>query len=123
MKTTLRYEFVWGRTPHIVKLELGVLVLAYNLMRYVIARGRTSGRRLGIASTAAATMAFISTIPTLYAARRSLARAFSRLIAVVAADVHGRRKRRDYVRAVKRRPKQYPLLTKPRSEYRPEEIV
>jgi hypothetical protein len=27
------------------------------------------------------------------------------------------------VRAVKRRPKPYPLLTKPRSEYRPEEVI
>jgi len=123
MKTTLRYEFVRGRTPRIVKLELGVLVLAYNLMRYVIACGRTPGRRQGIASTAAAAMAFISTIPMLYSAGRSLSRAFARLIAVVAEDVHGRRRRRDYVRAVKRRPKPYPLLTRPRSEYRPEEVI
>jgi hypothetical protein len=30
MKTTLGYEFIRGRTPHIVKLDLGVLALAYN---------------------------------------------------------------------------------------------
>ena len=123
MKTTLRYEFIRGRTPHIVKLELGVLVLAYNLMRYVMARGQASGRRMGIASTAAATMAFIATVPVLYAARRSLARAFSRLIAAVAADTLTKRSRKNYVRAVKRRPKPYPMLTKPRSEYRPEEVI
>ena len=90
MKTTLGYEFIRGQTPHIVKLELGVLVLAYNLLRYVIARGQAPGKRRGIASTAAALE---------------------------------RRKRKNYVRAVKRRPKPYPLLTKPRSEYRPEEII
>jgi hypothetical protein len=72
MKTTLGYEFIRGRTPHIVKLELGVLVLAYNLLRYVIARGQALGKRRGIASTAAAAISFISTIPILYAARRSL---------------------------------------------------
>ena len=44
MKTTLRYEFIRGRTPRIVNTELGVLVLAYNLMRYVIARSRAPGR-------------------------------------------------------------------------------
>jgi hypothetical protein len=55
-----------------VKLELGVLVLAYNLLRYVIARGQAPGKRRGIASTAAAAISFISTIPILYAARRSL---------------------------------------------------
>ena len=123
MKTTLRYEFIRGRTPRIVKLELGVLVLAYNLMRYVMARGHAPGRRCGIASTAAAVMAFASTVQALYSARRSLSRAFSRLVAVVAADVQKRRKRKNYVRAVKRRPKPYPLLKKPRSEYRPEEIA
>ena len=123
MKTTLRYEFIRGRTPLIVKLEVGVLILAYNLMRYVIARGRARGQRRGIASTAAAAMAFISTVPMLYAARRSLERAFSRLVAAVAADALSRRKRKNYVRAVKRRPKPYPLLTKPRSEYRQEEVI
>ena len=106
-----------------VRLELGVLVLAYNLMRYVMARGHATGRRRGIASTAAAVMAFISTVQTLCSARKSLARTFSRLVAAVAADTLGRRRRKNYVRAVKRRPKPYPLLTKPRSEYRPEEIV
>jgi hypothetical protein len=123
MKTTLRYEFIRGRTPKTVRLELGILVLAYNLMRYVMARGRATGRRRGIASTAAAVMAFIATVQTLYSAGRSLARAFSRLVAAVAADTSGKRKRKNYVRAVKRRPKPYPLLTKPRSEYRPEEVV
>ena len=123
MKTTLRYEFIRGRTPRIVKLEIGVLVLAYNLMRYVVARGNPAMRRCGIASTAAAAISFISTIPILYAARRSLVKAFAMLVAAVAADSLERRKRKNYVRAVKRRPKPYPLLTKPRSEYRPEEII
>jgi hypothetical protein len=45
------------------------------------------------------------------------------LVAAVAADSLERRKRKNYVRAVKQRPKPYPLLTKPRSEYRPEEII
>ena len=102
---------------------LGVLVLAYNLLRYVIARGQAPGKRRGIASTAAAAMSFISTIPILYAARRSLTKAFAMLVKVVAADTLERRTRKNYVRAVKRRPKPYPLLTKPRSEYRPEEII
>ena len=81
------------------------------------------GQRRGIASTAAAAIAFISTVPMLYAARRSLERAFSRLVAVVAEDVLSRRKRKNYVRAVKRRPKPYPLLTNPRLEYRQEEVI
>ena len=118
-----RVEWPYASGPLIVKLEVGVLILACNLMRYVIARGRARGQRRGIASTAAAAMAFISTVPMLYAARRSLERAFSRLVAAVAADALSRRKRKNYVRAVKRRPKPYPLLTKPRSEYRQEEVI
>ena len=34
-----------------------------------------------------------------------------------------KRKRENCMRAVKRRLKPYPLLTKPRSEYRPEEVI
>ena len=122
VKTTLRYEFIRGRTPRIVKIELGVVILAYNLMRYVIARGRAPGKRHGIASTAAAVMSFISVAPVLHATGGSLAGAFSKLVAAVAADALGRRRRKNCVRAVKRRPKPYPLLTKPRWEYRPEEV-
>jgi hypothetical protein len=68
-------------------------------------------------------MSFISTIPMLCVARRSLAKAFTRLVAAVAADTLERRMRKNYVRAVKRRPKPYPLLTKLRSEYRPEKVI
>ena len=120
MKTTLRYEFIRGRSPRTVRLEIAALLLAYNLMRYVMARGRVPGERRGVASTAAAVMAFVSAVPVLYAAGRSCARAFARLVAAVAADTLAKRRRKPYERAVKRRPKPYKLLTKPRSEYRQE---
>ncbi len=35
-----RREFIRGLTPRMVKLEIEILLLAYNLMRYVMARGR-----------------------------------------------------------------------------------
>ena len=57
-----------------------------------------------------------------FRAGRSCARAFSRLVKTVISDVLPRRKRKAYVRAVKRRPKPYPLLMKPRDEYAPEEV-
>ena len=123
MKTTLRYEFIRGKTPRIVKLELGILVLAYNLMRYVIARGQPNGRLCGIASTASAVMAFVSTIQSVLAAKRSFTKAFERLVSVVVSDRLKRRKRKNNVRAVKRRPKKYPLLMKPRSQYTQQECL
>mgnify|MGYP003318490882 CR=1 FL=1 len=124
MKTTLRYEFIRGQSPRMVKLEIEILLLAYNLMRYVMARGGKSATRsrFGIASTSAAVRSFLSVIQSVYRAGRSCARAFSRLVKTVISDVLPRRKRRPYVRAVKRRPKPYPLLTKPRGEYAPEEV-
>ena len=124
MKTTLRYEFIRGQSPRMVKLEIEVLLLAYNLMRYVMARGGKSATRsrFGIASTSAAVRSFLSVIQSVYRAGRSCARAFSRLVKTVISDVLPRRKRKAYVRAVKRRPKPYPLLMKPRDEYAPEEV-
>jgi len=125
MKTTLRYEFIRSRTPKMVKLEIEILLLAYNLMRYVIARGG-GGRnkpRIGIASTASAVRAFLSLIQEVYRAGKSCARAFSRLVKTVSEDILPRRKRKPYVRAVKRRPKPYPLLMKARDLYTPEECL
>lgn len=123
MKTTLRYDFIRGLTPKIVKLEIEILLLAYNLMRYVIARGSPGRRkpRCGIASTAAAVKTFLAVIQSVYLSGRSCARAFSKLVKTVVADKMPKRRRKPYVRAVKRRPKPYPLLTKPRSEYTAEE--
>ena len=119
----MRYDFIRGLTPKIVKLEIEILLLAYNLMRYVIARGSPGRRkpRCGIASTAAAVKTFLSVIQSVYLSGRSCARAFSKLVKTVVADKMPKRRRKPYVRAVKRRPKPYPLLTKPRSEYTAEE--
>ena len=125
MKTTLRYEFMRSKTPRMVKMEMEVLLLAYNLLRYVMALGG-GGRnkpRFGIASTAAAVRSFLSVVQTVYAAGKSCARAFARLVETVSADTLPRRKRKPYVRAVKRRPKPYPLLMKSRDQYVPEECV
>ena len=125
MKTTLRYEFIRGLTPRMVKLEIEILLLAYNLMRYVMARGRKGAARtrFGIASTPAAVKSFLSVVQSVCRAGRSCARAFSRLVRAVASDVLPRRRRKTYVRAVKRRPKPYPLLMKPRGEYTPGEVL
>ena len=125
VKTTLRYEFIRGRSPDIVRLEIEIVFLAYNLMRYVMSRG-SPGRskpRFGIASTAAAIRSFLAVLQTVVKSGRSCARAFAHLIKAVASDPLEKRKRRMNVRAVKRRPKPYRLLTKPRSEYRPEECL
>lgn len=125
MKTTLRCEFIRSRTPKMVKLEMEVLLLAYNLMRYVMARGG-AGRnkpRIGISSTASAVRAFLSIVQEVYRAGKSCARAFARLVKTVSGDILPTRRRRPYVRAVKRRPKPYPLLMKARDQYAPEECL
>ena len=108
-----------------VKLEVEILLLAHNLMRYVMTRGGNgvAESRFGIASTSAAVKSFLSVIQSVYRAGRSCARAFSRLVRAVASDVLPRRRRKTYVRAVKRRPKPYPLLIKPRGEYTPGEVL
>jgi len=125
MKTTLRYEFIRSQTPRMVKLELEVLLLAYNLMRYVMARGGGGENkpRLGIASTAEAVRSFLTVVQHVYTAGKSCARAFARLVKSVSSDLLPKRRRRPYVRAVKRRPKPHPLLTKPRDQYSLEELV
>ena len=125
VKTTLRYEFIRSRSPAVVKLEIEILFLAYNLMRYIMSRGQP-GRmkpRIGIASAAAAVRCFLAVLQTIVKSGRSWGASFRRLIKTVASDRLRRRKRQMNVRAVKRRPKPYRMLMKPRCEYLPEECV
>ncbi len=93
---------------------------------YCKARGRVRPETVRVMSTRLseeADKSFLFVVQSAYRAGRSCARAFSRLVRAVASDVLPRRRRKTYVRAVKRRPKPYPLRMKPRGEYTPGEVL
>lgn len=120
LKTTMQMDVLRGKTPDIVRKEIWVHALAYNLIRTVMAQ---AAQRFGVLPR---TISFKGTMQTLLAFQPQLAfatpDALPRLIAALwrAIITHrvGDRPDRYEPRAVKRRPKPYKHLAQPRCEAR-----
>jgi len=120
LKTTLQMEHLSCKTPANVERELRMHLLMHNLVRRLMLE---SSRRAGVP------LSRISFAGALAVARRygeALLQAKSQrmraelveeLFRVLAADLVPERPGRREPRAVKRRPKPYPLLNKPRHKY------
>lgn len=120
LKTTLGMESLSCKTPTMASKEVWVYLLANNLIR------RLMSLAAYCANTAPRTLSFKHTVQLWMAWRhRGLDTHDEDLLALLATLIAqrrvGRRARRIEPRAVKRRPKPYRLLTKPRPEAR--EIV
>jgi len=121
LKTTMKMEVLKGQSRDMVLKELQVYQLAYNLIRLLMWRAAEAcgadPRRLSFAGTQQRINAFLPRL----AACRTLAEYRGVTIALleqIAADVLPHRPNRIEPRAVKRRPKNYRRLTKPRAESR-----
>jgi putative transposase len=122
VKISLPMDDLRGRTPQMVRRELWVHWLAYNLIRKTMAQAalvhEKSPRQLSFASALAAVAtswdhATVASPDVLIALAQAQLR-------VIAWHKVGDRPDRVEPRAVKRRPKPHPLLTKPRAEARAE---
>ena len=115
IKTTLGMETLSCKTPEMAEKEMWTYFLAYNLIRIVMAEA---------ASWADLLPRQISFKHTLQLWRACLRESFSlndsekvqRLLCAIAQNIVGNRPGRIEPRAVKRRPKPFPLLTKPRAQ-------
>jgi putative transposase len=122
LKTSLRLDDLRCKTPEMVRREILVHCLAYNLIRKVMAQAALSQERLPREVSFAAAMAAVAGawVQATLAGEEmltALAKAQWRLIAWYKV---GDRPDRVEPRAVKRRPKPHKLLTKPRNEARAE---
>jgi len=104
LKQTLRMDVLRGQTEDIVRKELAVYALVYNLIRLVIHR---ASRKQRITATR---VSFVDAVRWLQTA--SPGEPVPRLL------VNPRRPGRHAPRVVKRRPKQYPRMTKPRHQHK-----
>lgn len=115
IKTTLGMETLSCRTPAMAMKELRVYLLAYNLVRALMLRAALQ------AAIAPRSLSFKHAVQ-LWLAWRSSHRNPTQneitLLLLVAQRRVGRRPGRIEPRAVKRRPKQYSLLTQPRAAAR-----
>jgi hypothetical protein len=116
IKTTMQMDVLRCKTPAMVRKEIWTHLLAYNLIRTVMhqaARGdSTRARRLSFKGT----IQHVLSLRDLRLAGPSAGQGRALLMDLVAQQVVPYRPNRIQPRVRKRRPKNYPLMTKPRSQ-------
>ncbi|MHC5722980.1 IS4 family transposase [Nostoc sp.] len=120
LKTTLGMDILRCKTPSMVRKEIYVFLLAYNLLRSLMWDAGTTYTtpplRLSLQGTR---QHLINFIPKLLAATSTKRlRIYRTLLKVIAHKAVPDRPARNEPRVRKRRPKIYPLMTKPRHELR-----
>ena len=107
-----------GKTPQIVRKEIWAHLLAYNLIRAVIAQAAMQHDVLprSLSFKAALQTIHAFEIPLLLCSPSGLYDLYSAMLATIASQHVGNRPDRFEPRARKRRPKPYPHLTIPRHE-------
>lgn len=120
IKTTLGMDILRCKTPSMVRKEIHVYLLAYNLLRSLMWQAGTTyntpPNRLSLQGTRHHLLNFIPKLETAHSQKRfSLYRS---LLKIIVHKVVPDRPGRSEPRVTKRRPKAYPRLTKPRQELR-----
>jgi hypothetical protein len=120
LKTTLGMDILRCKTPSMVRKEIHVYLLAYNLLRSLMWSAGTTYNtpplRLSLQGTRHHLLNFV---PKLEAANlKKRLRLYRTLLKIIVHKVVPDRPARSEPRVIKRRPKAYPRLTKPRHELR-----
>jgi hypothetical protein len=121
IKITLGMDVLRGKTPDIVRKEIYMHLLAYNLLRALMWEAAAKhGRDLHRLSFAGTVDRLNAAIPylRLYQGTHKATRLYHLLLQWIAHDPNPDRPNRIEPRAVKRRPKQYAILNKPRNQMR-----
>lgn len=121
LKTTLGMEELRCQSPGMIHKELLAFLIAHNFIRCLIAEAaataQVSRTRISFKGAVDAARSFHQAM-RLARSPRQARRLYRRLIEILAADLVPLRPGRLEPRAVKRRPKNYPRLTKPRRRFK-----
>lgn len=124
LKTVLQMDVLRGKTPEMVHKEIWAHLLAYNMVRKVMAQAAQKYEvkpwTISFKATLQTLKAFA--LPLLTCVRTKLPEVIKELLLAIARHSVGNRPDRVEPRALKRRPKPYDLLTKPREKARKLEI-
>ena len=117
LKVTLGMDVLRCHTPEMIRKEIWAHLLAYNLIRTLMAQAADANlcepRHLSFKGTLQTLNAFAERLES--AGGRTKAELYTWLLAAIGSHRVGDRPNRVEPRARKRRPKPYPLLTKPRN--------
>jgi Transposase DDE domain len=120
IKQTLKMDLLRGKTPEMLRREIWAHLLAYNLVRQVMAQ---AARQRGLSPRQ---ISFAGAKQTLDAFRVALQTSEGHLwqclvkamLSAIAGHRVGKREGRCEPRQVKRRPKTFPMMTRPRAQAR-----
>lgn len=119
IKTDMGMEMLRCKTAKMVDKEIAVNLLAYNLVCSNIARSAYASdnkpRHISFMAVAQLMRSFLGLCITMTS--KALEKLLYPLLKAMAYTEVGQRKRPNQPRVVKRRPKPFPLMTKPRGEY------
>jgi Transposase DDE domain len=120
LKTTLGMDILRCKTPSMIRKEIHVYLLAYNLLRSLMWSAGTTyntpPNRLSLQGTRHHLLNFIPKLETAHSQKRI--RLYRSLLKIIVHKIVPDRPARSEPRVTKRRPKAYPRLTKPRQELR-----
>jgi hypothetical protein len=117
IKTTLGLDVLRCQSPELVKKEVWLQVMAYNLVRALMLEAAwTHGVELARLSFKGTVDTLRQWTPLLAPTMFAFKRARQELLRVIAADIVPLRPNRSEPRVRKRRPKCYQMLTRPRHE-------
>jgi hypothetical protein len=123
LKTMMNMDVLRCHTPDMVQKEIWAHLLAYNLIRTVIAQAAAAHgkhpRQISFTRAMRTLEAFRSTLA--HATSDQLPNLYQHLLRAIASHEIANRRDRLEPRQRKRRPKPYPLMTKPRPQARKKE--
>jgi len=125
LKTVLPMDVLRCKTPEMVRKEIWAHLLAYNLIRKVMAQAAQKHQvepwTISFKATLQTLKAFA--LPLLTCAKSKLSEGIEEMLRAIARHGVGNRPDRVEPRALKRRPKPYDLLNKPREKARRLELT
>ncbi len=122
LKTVMQMDHLRCKKPHRVRNEIRAHMIAYNLIRQVMSE---AAREAGVGPwqlSFKATMSTLTDMLPVLGMIRDPAELCRVLLACCQQHIVGNRPDRYEPRVLKRRPKQYKLMQKPRHDYKPGEV-
>jgi Transposase DDE domain len=118
LKSHMKMDMLRCKSPDMVKKEIAIYLLAYNLIRASIARAAKVKNQVPRQISYMTTVQVFNEgiLQLILLSGKVLKYAVDRLLSAIASIPIGQQKRQAQPRATKRRPKAYPLLTQPREQ-------
>jgi hypothetical protein len=118
LKTHMKMDMLRCKSPDMVKKEIAVYFLAYNLIRASIARATKVKKQVPRQISFMTTVQIFNegVLKLILLTGKILKHAINGLLSAIASIPIGQQKRKTQPRAIKHRPKAYPLLKEPRDQ-------